>query len=70
MLVVSYGDYTINNNPTAYVSIDSDLYPNGYDEIGTAKLKGYKVAGTPQKATSLSFRYNSPKYWWFGMSAN
>jgi hypothetical protein len=40
VLVVSYGDYTINNNPTAYVSIDSDLYPNGYDEIGTAKLKG------------------------------
>ena len=70
VLVVSYGDYTISNNPTAYVSIDSDLYPNGYDEIGTAKLKGYKVAGTPQKAASLSFRYNSPKYWWFGMSAN
>lgn len=70
VLVVSYGDYTINNNPTAYVSIDSDLYPNGYDEIGTAKLKGNKIAGTPQKAASLSFRYNSPKYWWFGMSAN
>ena len=29
-----------------------------------------KIAGTPQKAASLSFRYNSPKYWWFGMSAN
>ncbi len=37
VLVVSYGDYTISNNPTAYVSIDSDLYPNGYDEIWNSK---------------------------------
>lgn len=70
VLVVSYGDYTIENNPTAYVSIDSDLYPAGYEEIGKANLKGYKIAGTPQKAASFSLRYNSPKYWWVGASAN
>lgn len=70
ILVVSYGDYTIDNNPHAYVSIDSNLYPKGYEDMGPAKLKGYKIASTPQKAASLSFRYNSPKYWWFGMSAN
>lgn len=69
-LVVSYGDYTITNNPNAYVSIDSNLYPAGYEKIGQANLKGYKIAGTPQKAASLGIRYNSPKYWWIGASAN
>ncbi len=34
----------------------SDLYPNGYDEIGTAKLKGYKIAGTPQKASFIKLQ--------------
>lgn len=70
VLVVSYGDYTIENNPNTYVSIDSSLYPAGYEEIGKANLKGYKIAGTPQKAASFSLRYNSPKFWWFGASAN
>ena len=37
---------------------------------GTANIKGYKVAGTPQKAASFGIRYNSPKYWWIGASAN
>lgn len=70
VLVVSYGDYTIENNPETYVSIDSDLYPSGSQPIGKANLKGYKIAGTPQKAASFSLRYNSPKYWWIGASAN
>lgn len=70
VLVVSYGDYTIENNPNTFVSIDSNLYPAGYEEIGKANLKGYKIAGTPQKAASFSLRYNSPKYWWVGASAN
>ena len=46
---------------------------NGYrgkDFWGTAKIKDYKIAGTPQKAASLGIRYNSPKYWWIGVSGN
>lgn len=70
VLVVSYGDYTIENNPKTFVSIDSNLYPAGYEEIGRANLKGFKIAGTPQKAASFSLRYNSPKFWWVGASAN
>ena len=70
VLVVSYGDYTIDNNPNVYLSIDSDLYPSGSESMGKANLKGYKIAGTPQKAASFSLRYSSPKYWWIGASAN
>lgn len=70
ILVVSYGDYTIDNNPTAYFSADTETLVKGAQSLGEAKLKGYKIAGTPQKAASLSFRYNSPKYWWVGASAN
>lgn len=70
VLVVSYGDYTIDNNPNVFLSIDSDLYPSGSESMGKANLKGYKIAGTPQKAASFSVRYNSPKYWWIGASAN
>ncbi len=68
--VGSYGDYTVQNNPNVYVSIDSDRYARGYESLGKANIKGYKIAGTPQKAASLGFRYNSPKFWWFGASAN
>lgn len=70
VLAFSYGDYTIKNNPNVYVSIDSDLYAKGYEEMGPANLKGYKIAGTPQKAATISLRYNSPKYWWVGASGN
>lgn len=64
--VGSYGDYTVSNNPKVS-SFDNDY---GYREWGKANIKGYKVAGTPQKAFSLGLRYNSPKYWWVGVSGN
>ncbi|MBU4539289.1 MAG: TonB-dependent receptor [Weeksellaceae bacterium] len=64
--VGSYGDYKITNNPTVK-TFDDDF---GVREWGTAKLKDYKVAGTPQKAYSFGLRYNSPKYWWIGATAN
>ncbi|MEC5394143.1 TonB-dependent receptor [Bergeyella sp. RCAD1439] len=66
----SYGEYTYENNPNLYLTLDSDLYARGFESLGQANIKGYKVAGTPQKAASLGFRYNSPKFWWFGASAN
>ncbi|MBW8358612.1 MAG: TonB-dependent receptor [Weeksellaceae bacterium] len=65
--VASYGDYRITNNPKVS-TFDDDL---GYrDDWGTAKIKDYKVAGTPQKAYSFGLRYNSTKFWWLGASAN
>lgn len=68
--VGSYGDYTVENNPNVYLSIDSDLVARGFENLGKANIEGYKVAGTPQKAASLGFRYNNPNFWWLGASAN
>ena len=67
--VGSYGDYKISNNPDVATYDDQNGY-RGKDFWGTAKIKDYKIAGTPQKAASLGIRYNSPKYWWIGVSGN
>ena len=64
--VASFGDYRFTNNPN--VSSYDDV--NGFREWGKANVKDYKVAGTPQKAFSFGLKYNSPKYWWVGASAN
>lgn len=68
--VASLGEYTYRNNPDVYLNTDSDLYAVGTEHLGKANIKDYKIAGTPQKAFSLGLRYNSPKYWWVGVSAN
>ena len=66
----SIGEYKFTSN--ADVSTFDDL--NGFrgEEFwkGQANIKNYKVAGTPQKAFSFGLKYNSPKYWWVGASAN
>lgn len=64
--VGSYGDYRVTNNPKVR-TFDDDF---GLRQWGTANLKDYKVAGTPQKAYSFGLRYNSPKFWWIGATAN
>jgi len=64
--VASIGEYKYTNRPDVY-SFD-DL--NNFRSYGKANVKDYKVAGTPQKAFSLGLKYNSPKYWWVGASAN
>lgn len=64
--VASVGEYKYTNTPQVY-SFD-DL--NNFRSYGSANIKDYKVAGTPQKAFSFGLKYNSPKYWWVGASAN
>jgi hypothetical protein len=64
--VASVGEYKYTNRPDVY-SFD-DL--NNFRSYGKANVKDYKVAGTPQKAFSFGLKYNSPKYWWVGASAN
>ncbi|MDO4224567.1 MAG: TonB-dependent receptor [Bergeyella zoohelcum] len=66
----SYGEYTYRNNPNLYVSVDNENFAQGFENMGQANIKGFKVTGTPQKAASFGFKYNSPKYWWIGASAN
>ncbi len=69
-LAGSYGEYTYQNNPKNYISVDSNLYAKGFQRLGEAQMKDVRVAGTPQQAYSVGLRYNSPKFWWLGASAN
>lgn len=64
--VASIGEYTFTNRPQVYSFDDR----NGFRSFGEAHIENYRVAGTPQKAFSLGLKYNSPKYWWIGISAN
>lgn len=71
--LASYGDFTFRNDPQVYFASDATgTFSNGksYADFGKAYLKGYKQGGTPQQGYSLGFRYNSPKYWWFGANWN
>jgi len=65
--VAAYGQYTYKNNPNVYLTSDR---LNGIQNLGAAYIKNYKVAGTPQQGYSLGIRYNSPKYWWVGVTGN
>lgn len=68
--VASVGEYTYENNPNVYYAADDANVIQGPNLYGKANIKGFKVAGTPQKAYSFGLRYNSPKFWWLGASAN
>lgn len=67
--VASIGEYKYTNRPDVY-SFDDLNTISRYRSYGKANIKDYKVAGTPQKAFSFGLKYNSPKYWWVGASAN
>jgi len=71
--LASIGQYTYQNDPTTYFASDAaGIFANGlpYTSVGKAYVKNYRQGGTPQQAYSLGFRYNSPKYWWFGANWN
>lgn len=67
--VASVGQYEYTNNPNVSTYDDINEF-RGTDYWGKVNIKGYKVAGTPQKAYSFGLKYNSPKFWWIGASAN
>lgn len=68
--VASVGEYKYTNNPEVSTFDDINGFRTSQDTWGKANIKNYKVAGTPQKAFSFGLKYNSPKYWWIGASAN
>lgn len=65
--VTSIGQYTYDNNPNLVLT--SSDFTEGLN-FGEANLKNYKIAGGPQRASSLGFEYRDPNYWWFGATAN
>ncbi|HAO09223.1 MAG TPA: peptidase [Chryseobacterium sp.] len=71
--LASIGQYTYKNDPRTYFASDAvGVFANGlpYVDLGKAYINNYRQGGTPQQAYSLGFRYNSPKYWWFGANWN
>ncbi len=71
--LASFGQFTYQNNPDVYFASDaSGVFADGnsYLNFGKAYMKDHKLGGTPQQGYSLGFRYNSPKYWWFGANWN
>jgi len=66
----SIGQYTYDNNPDLYLTSASFNTPDGSLPFGKANLKDYKLAGGPQRASSIGFEYRDPDFWWFGATAN
>jgi hypothetical protein len=69
----AYGEYTYNNNPSVSLNNDNLASPTNTNptlDFGTSKLKGYRLAGGPQTATSIGIEYRDPKFWWIGANAN
>lgn len=64
----SIGQFTYDNNPNLILT--SDDFENGFQDFKQANLKDYKIAGGPQRASSVGFEYRDPDYWWFGATAN
>lgn len=66
--VFSAGQYLYNSRPLATITRD-----NAADVIGQNRLvylKNYRIGGMPQTASSVGIKYNSPRYWFVGFSAN
>lgn len=68
--ISSLGEYTIENNPTVLLTTENETSAQGYQDLGPAQIKDYKLAGSPQTAATLGFRYSNKKLWWLGGSAN
>ncbi len=65
--VASVGQSVYSSNPNLYLTSDDFSEPLNYGEVS---LKNYFVSEGPQQAYSVGFEYNSPDYWWFGITGN
>ena len=56
------------NRPVVTISVDNDAALLAENRI--VYLKNYYVGGAPQTIASAGLRYNSPKYWFAGVTGN
>ena len=74
--VAAVGQYTLDNHPTLLLSSVSDEatidlgFERGFKNMGKSQMKGYALAGGPQRAFSLGFDYEDPNYWRIGLFGN
>ncbi len=66
--VYAGGDYRYASRPTATITRNNSYEVFGADR--TIYWDGYRVGGMPQSAASLGFKYNSPKFWFAGITGN
>jgi len=65
--VAAIGQSVYSSDPNLYLTSDDFTEPLNY---GAVSLENYFVSEGPQQAYSIGFEYNSPKYWWFGVTGN
>lgn len=74
--VAAIGKYIYASDPSVTINFDTAdadeelIDISGTKELGTAAIKGYKLAQGPQKALAFGIEYRDPKYWWVGMTTN
>lgn len=75
-LTANIASYSFASNPNVTINFDTagaeeDLInTEGNINLGTANIKGLRVAQGPQSAMAVGFEYRNPKYWWLGATAN
>lgn len=62
------GQFLYSNRPKATISVDNTEELVAEDK--TIYLENYRIGGMPQTAASIGIKYNSPKYWFVGLSFN
>lgn len=67
-LVAAHGEHIFTSRPNVTIVQDNDSELLATNR--TVYLRNYYVGGSPQTALSAGLRYNSPRYWWAGVSAN
>jgi hypothetical protein len=69
----AFGEFTNDSNPNVRVTNDANAAvenANLITDFGTAALKNYKQAGSPQQAFSIGIEYRDPKFWWIAANLN
>ena len=62
------GDFIYSSRPSATIVQDNSTELLAQDR--TVYINNYKVGGIPQTNASLGLKYNSPKFWFAGLTAN
>lgn len=72
-LAAAFGEFIYDSNPNVMITNDAKASlenTNPVFDFGTAALKNYHQAGTPQQAYSFGMDYRSAKYWWLSANVN
>jgi hypothetical protein len=65
--VLSIGRYQYTDRPEATVTQDNNATTLSNE---TVYLKNFNIGGTPQLASSLGLKYNSPQFWFVNLNLN